>query len=322
MIIEGLQIPVGVDVEITVIGNGIAKRRAILKFRSAHPWIVCRITCICIKPVEYRQFVQWQLIWSCKRLLIVKRCSQILYAVPYRVFPSMILVWIKVFVHWHVWFLNLRMSGRLEIHSQILCEVPSQWEVTVPKELLTECQRKVRVFHTLHIPFLQFIVVAQYLCIESNILWKIVKSQCLWEIKPFALSLKFLKRFPCLIHRRITIVQWTAPLVFVLIYSSLSRCLPVWVTVTEWEIGWVVWHWMALGLYAHTHIWQREVGILCLSHCKRFYWVALMVVCSCFQCIVKKHIAVKRIIFRTSLFLGYRIIQRRRHLGLVWEELA
>ncbi len=54
----------------------------------------------------------------------------------------MILVGIKILVDRCVRLFNLGVCGRLEVHMQILGEVPAYGEVAVPKELLTESKRQ------------------------------------------------------------------------------------------------------------------------------------------------------------------------------------
>ena len=125
MIVECLEIPLRVDVEVAVVADGIAERRSVLEFRTTHPRIGGIITCVGVEPIEDRHLVERQLIRCLECLLIVERASPRLHTLPHRVLPCLILLWIEVFVDWGVWFLYLCVCGTLEIHVQVLCEVPT-----------------------------------------------------------------------------------------------------------------------------------------------------------------------------------------------------
>ena len=91
--------------------------------------------------------------------------------------------------------------------------------------------------------------------------------------------------------------------------------------VGEREVGRIVRHGVTLGLDAHADIGEREVGGGSLGDGYRLDTVALMVV-HCFQCIVKFHIRVERVVLGSRLLLGRAVVERCRHLCLVREELA
>ena len=55
----------------------------------------------------------------------------------------MVLVSIEVLVDWGIRFFYLRMGGTLEVHVQILGQVPTHRELTVPEELFAERQRQL-----------------------------------------------------------------------------------------------------------------------------------------------------------------------------------
>ena len=92
--------------------------------------------------------------------------------------------------------------------------------------------------------------------------------------------------------------------------------------VGEREVSWVVRHGVTLGLDAEAHIRQREVGIGGLGDGNALYRVAFMLVDGRIECIVQLHIRIQRVILRTCLLLGNRVVQRSRHLHLVREELT
>ena len=54
---------------------------------------------------------------------------------PHGVLPCLIAVGIEVFVYGCVRLLNLCVRGALEVHVQVLSEVPTQVELAVPQEL-------------------------------------------------------------------------------------------------------------------------------------------------------------------------------------------
>ena len=161
----------------------------------------------------------------------VERTSQILETGPHRVFPSRIAIGIEVFVDGGIGFLNLCMCGRLEVHVQVLCEVPAQLELTVEEELLIELQRQVGVDGVLQVALLTFRVVTAQLPTEGNALRQIVQSERLGEVGPLRLALQVLERFPCLIHGRIGIVQRTTPLVFFVPRCGITAAVTVRVAV-------------------------------------------------------------------------------------------
>ena len=113
----------------------------------------------------------------------------------------MILISIKIRIHIRIWHINLCMGCTLEVHVKILGQIPTQSKFTVPKELIAECNRQLRLGKTFHITLLQFIGFMSHLGIESEILRQPVQSETLQNVEPLALVLDFLERFPRLIHR-------------------------------------------------------------------------------------------------------------------------
>ena len=113
----------------------------------------------------------------------------------------MILISIKIRIHIRIWHIYLCMGSTLEVHVQILGQIPTQSKFTVPKELIAECDRQLRLGKTLHITLLQFIGFMCHLGIESEILRQPVQPETLQNVEPLALVFDFLERFPRLIHR-------------------------------------------------------------------------------------------------------------------------
>ena len=213
------------------------------------------------------------------------------------------------------------MSGTVEAHVQILGKVPTYREFSVPQELFAERKRQFAVLRALHVAFLQFVVVTQYLRVERQVLWKPVETESFEDVKPLALAFDFLERFKSFVNRRIAVVHGASPVVLVLIYGGLSACMAMTVAVAEREVCRVVRHRMFLRRNTHFHVRQREVGVLRLCHGDAFYRVAFMLLHS-FEGIVKFHVRVERVVFRTGLLLCYRVIKRDRHFCLVGEELS
>ena len=68
------------------------------------------------------------------------------------------------------------MGGTLEVHVQVLGQVPAQLEVTVPEELRTEGERQVGILSVLQVSLLQFIVGAAQFGVERDGLRQVVEA--------------------------------------------------------------------------------------------------------------------------------------------------
>ena len=154
-----------------------------------------------------------------------------LYARPYGVLPCRISVGIKVFVHRSVRLFYLGVGATLEVHVDVLGEVPTQIELSVPQELRREGERELRIFHAFHVALLQFIVVSRDLRAESHVLRQPVETETLGYIKPFATALYLTERLKRFIDRRPVVVHGTAPVVLALIDCGLAGGVIVAVTV-------------------------------------------------------------------------------------------
>ena len=323
VVVKRLHIEVTVDVQLTIVRNGITQAGTIGQLCSTHPVISSIIRGIGSHPVEDGQLIQRQLIRCREGLAIVERTSEVLDALPYRILPGTIMVWIKVLVDGQVaqglFYLSLR--ARLEIHVEVAGKVPAQGEATIPQELRIEDDGKLGTTKVGHVTLLRLIIEAHQLRIEGNTLRQPVQGQRLGEVHPFRLALRLLKRFPCFIDGRIAVVQRTTPLVFLIINGCLARGLTMRMTIREGEVGRVVRHGVTLGLDTKAHIRQREVGIGCLGNRYALDGVAFVTI-HYLQGIVQFQVGVQRVILRTGFLLRHRVIKRCCHLHLVGEELT
>ena len=154
MVIQGLHIEVAIDIQLSVVGNGITQIRSIIKVCTTYPVIGGRIGSITGNPIEDRQFVKGQLQGGCKRLLVVERRSEMTDTLPYRVFPCLITLRIEVFIDGGIRLFYLCMCGRLETHVQVLRQVPANSELTIPEELLVEGQWQLLSLQVFHVTLL------------------------------------------------------------------------------------------------------------------------------------------------------------------------
>ena len=320
MVVECLQIERAVDVQVAAVRDGVSQRRAVLERCTTQPRVGGIVRSIALHPVEDGQLVDGQLIAGGERLTVVQRSAQVLDAVPDGVFPCRIAVGIEVFVDGGVGLFHLGMSGRLEIHVQVLGDVPTQLEVAVEKELLVELQRQVGILSVLQVALLMLRIVAGQLAAKGNGLRQIVEADGLGEVEPLRLALQVLEGFPRLVDRRISIVQCAAPLVVGVPHGGTARGLAVRVAVAEGEVGRVVGHGMPFALDSHPCVGHREVARDVLRHGNALDGVAL--VARIIQRIGETHIRVERIVSRTDHLLRVRVVDRHRDLGLLGEELA
>ena len=149
VIIERLHVDGSVDRHVAVVLNGVTQRRAVVHLGAAQPGVGGVVLSIELHPVEEGQFVDGHLIAGGERLPVVERCAPVAHALPHAVFPSLIVVSIEVFVDGRIGFLNFSVGSTLEVHVQVLRQIPAQGEIAVPKELLAEGQRQVGVFGVL-----------------------------------------------------------------------------------------------------------------------------------------------------------------------------
>ena len=262
MVIERLQVQCPVDVQVAVAGDGVAESLSVLQLSTARPGIGRIIGGVAVHPVENRQLVQRQLVTGSKCLPVVQRRAEVHDAVLHRVLPDGVEFGIEILVDrcvLAVGFLYLCTCGTLEVHVQVLRQVPTELEVTVPQHLTVEVDGQVRVLRILQVTLLQFIIGTRHLGVEGDGLRQVVQSQGLGEVQPLRLTLDLLEGFPRLVDGRVGVVQGTAPLVVVLVDSGLAGSMAMLVTVADGEVGRVVGHGVTLRLDADAGIGKREV---------------------------------------------------------------
>ena len=201
------------------------------------------------------------------------------------------------------------MRGRLEVEVQVLREVPAHGEVTVPEEQRVEGERQTIIVEILHVALLQLVITAGDFGVEGDALRQVVQSEGLVEVLPLLVTFYLLERLPRLIHRRIGVVQGTAPLVFLFIDSGLTRGETVGMTITEREVGRVVRHRMALRLQSPTHVGDGEVGVGSSRHGNVLDTVTLVSVGCCIQSLIETQVTVQRVVTRCDSLFGVGIIK-------------
>ena len=175
VVVEAYQIEASVNRQLALGVDGVAIRVAVLILRTSLPSIVGVVGGIGIHPVEDRQQMDRQLIGCREVLTVVERRTPALHTLPYRtpihrILPGMILVGIKIGIHIRIRHIYLCMGGTLEVHVQVLGQIPAQRELAVPEELVAHGERQLRIERTLHIAFLQLIGLVRHLRIEGNVL--------------------------------------------------------------------------------------------------------------------------------------------------------
>ena len=136
VVVERLHVQISVDVDLTVVGDGITQVRTILQLCTAHPVVSGIIGSIGIEPVQDGQLVERQLIAGGEGLAVVQGRTEMLDALPYRVLPRLVAVGVEVLVDGQiaVGFFDFGLRARLEVHVEVPGQVPAQGEGTVPEE--------------------------------------------------------------------------------------------------------------------------------------------------------------------------------------------
>ena len=175
VVVEAYQIEASVYRQLALGVDGVAIRVAVLILRASLPSIVGVVGGIGTHPVEDWQQMDRQLIGCREVLTVVERRTPALHTLPYRtpihrILPGMILVGIEIGIHIRIRHIYLCMGGTLEVHVQVLGQIPAQRELAVPKELVAHGERQLRIERTLHIAFLQLISLVRHLRIEGDVL--------------------------------------------------------------------------------------------------------------------------------------------------------
>ena len=322
VVVERLEVDRAVELQVAVVLDRVAQRGAVVQFRASQPGVGGAVGGIGAQPVEERQLVEGQLIGRGERLLIVERRAPVADALLHGVLPGCVTVGIEVFVDGRVGLLYLSMSGTLEVHVEILGEVPSEREVAVPDELLAEGQRQVGILGILEVALLQLVVGARDVGVERDALRQVVESEHFGQRHPLRLALRVLEGLPGLVDGRVGIVERASPLVFVLIDGGLARSVAMRMAVAEREVGGVVRHRVTLVLDAHAGVGEREVARDVLGDGYRLDAVALALAAGRLEGVVELHIRVEGIVAWADGLLRVGIVERRRHLSLIGEELT
>ena len=325
MVVERLHVQVAVDVELAAVRDGVTQVEAVLTLCAAHPVVGGVEVGVSSDPVEDGQLVERQLVGGGEVLAVVQRRTEALDALPDGVLPCLVAVGIEVLVDGQsvaVGLLDLGLRARREVHVQVLGEVPAQREVAVPEEGRAPRGRYLRATEVVHVALLQFVVRTPQFGIERQVLGQVVDTKGLGQLHPFRLRLRLLERFPRLIDGRIAVVEGAAPLVVLLVDGGLARVAGMAVTVGEREVGGVVGHGVALGLDTHADVGQREVGGGRLGDGYRLDAVALVLVDGGIEGIVQFQVGVHGVVLGAVLLLGDGVVEGRRHVQLVGEELA
>ena len=238
-----------------------------------------------------------------------------------RILPSRVLLRIEVLVDGRIGFFYLCAGSTLEVHVQVLGQVPAQLEVAVPEELFVELQRQVGVLGVLKVALLQFKIVAAQFRVEGDGLRQVVEAEGLGEVKPLGLALHLSERFPGLIDGRVAVGQSATPLVVILIDGGLARGVVMAVAVGQREVCRVVGHGVPLGLDTHPHVGEREVARQPLGHGYRLHGVAL-VTAHHVKGFVEFHVRIEGVVLRPYLVVADGIVEGDGDLRLVGEELS
>ena len=321
MVVEGLEVQRPVEVQVALRGDDVAQRAAVVHLGAAHPRVVGVVGGVAVQPVEDGQLVQRQLVGGGERLLVVEGLAPVQDALLHGVLPGGVALGVEVLVDGRIGLLNLGAGGRLEVHVQVLRQVPAHLEVAVPEELLVERQRQVGVLGVLEVALLQLAVVARQVAVEGDGLRQVVQPEGFREIEPLRLALELLERLPRLVDGRVVVRQSAVPAVNVLVDGGLAGGVAVAVAVGEREVGGVVGHGVALVLDAHADVLQREVARQLTADGYRLHGVAL-VVAHGVEGLVEFQVGVQRVVLRPHLVFRHAVVQGHAHLGLVGEELA
>ena len=327
VVVELLEAEGAVEVERAVVGDGVTQRCAVFELGSTNPVVGGVVGGIGCHPIEDGDEVERQLVAGLERLVVVERRTERADALLDGVFPSGVLVGIEVAVDGRVGFLDLGVGGTLEVHVEVLREVPAQREIAVPQELLAEGQRQSASAATahrdgLHVALLQLVVVAEDVGVEGDALRQPVESESLEDVVVFRLALDVLERLERLENGRPVVAHGTLPVIFVLIDGRLTRRVAMGVAVGEREVGRIDRRGMAFVLNAHTHVGEREVGVGGLAHGDALNGVALVLVLGSIEGVAESHIRVEWVVLGSFLVLRQRIIERSGNLRLVGEELS
>ena len=183
-------------------------------------------------------------------------------------------------------------------------QIPSQTEVSVPQEVARPCERQGGVFQILHVAFLQLIVVAHQVCVESDVLRNVTQREVFENAEPFALALDGLfEWFEGLEVGRVRVVEIPLPVDVFLPSGGLACGVAIAVSIAEGEVGRVVGHGMPLGGDVKAQARNTEVAIDDHFFSNVAQRVAFVLIGQSFEGIVHRHVCVERIIARHASLL-------------------
>lgn len=237
VVVELHEVERSVDGERAVVDDGVAQVGAVFKLRSALPAVGGIVGGVAVDPVEDGDEVERQLIAGLEALVVAQGRSEVAQTLLHRVLPCLVVVGIEVLIDGGVGLLDLGVGGTLEVHVQILGQVPANLELSVPEELLAEGERQLVVLGRLHVALLQLVVVARNLGVEAHALRQPVEAEALQNIPVFGFRLDLLERLEGLVVGRPVVVHRSAPGVLVLVDRGLALRVAVGVAVGEAEVG-------------------------------------------------------------------------------------
>ena len=142
----------------------MSQRGSVFQLSTSVPSVVAGIAAIETEPTQYRYLIERHLVRAVERRGVGQRTSEVGKTGLHRVFPSIIGIGIQIFVDDRIRFLNLCMSSRGVLHRQRFEDVPTQGELTVPKELFREGKRQLHV--EVEVALLILIIVTRDVAVE------------------------------------------------------------------------------------------------------------------------------------------------------------
>ena len=323
-IVQRFQIEASVYRSRTLVVDGIAVRSSVFQFHAAFPGIVGRVIAVEGHPRETRYFFERYFVRGREVLLVVERSAESLDAVPYGIFPHLVLVRIEVLVDRNVRFFDFRMGGGVEREVKVFGQVPLQTEIAVPQKLFGEGEReRRRVFQILDVPFLVLVIVAQDVRVEADVLRQVVEVLVADDVPPFALAFNhLLERLERLVFGRIVVVERSVPVFFRFPSRGFARLVGLAVRIAEREVGGVVWHGVFGRGDVELHVAQAEVLIRGLCGGQASQRVFFVLRGASVESVFQQHVRVERIIFRFDDLFVERIVNGRREAYFLRQQLA
>ena len=323
-IIQRFQVEAPVYRSRTLVVDGVAVGSPVFQFHAAFPGIVGRVVPVKRNPREARDFLQRHFVGGRKVLLVVKRRTETLDAVPYGIFPCVVLVGVEVLVDRNVRFFDFRMGGGIEREMKVFGQIPFQAEITVPQEFFGEGERERRwVFQILDVPFLVLVIVAQDVRVEADVLRQVVKVLVADDVPPFALAFNhLLERLERLVFGRIVVVERSVPVLFRFPSRGFARFVRLAVRIAEREVGRVVGHGVFGRGDVEFHVAQAEVLVRGFRGSQASQRVLFVFRGASVEGVFQQHVRVERIVFRFDDLFVERIVNGSREAYFLRQQLA